>query len=137
MLLLACPPADLPGDSGDSTAPTDPEAPVIQSAEVVCYLHETGDRYYQWSALATATDPQGNSTIATFGTLAATAGTVSLGETPLACGDGNCQTSWREGQELDVECVNVDTYSFTFSVVDADGHASAPVEVAASQTTEP
>ncbi|MBM4367951.1 MAG: hypothetical protein FJ102_17190 [Deltaproteobacteria bacterium] len=137
LLLLGCPTAS--PDTGDTgtVAEVDPDAPVIQSASVSCYLHETGDRYYQWSALASATDPQGQSTIATFGTLAATAGEVDLGEVALACNDGDCLGSWREGQDISVECVNVATYAFTFVVEDIDGHASAPVTVSATQTTEP
>lgn len=137
LFLLAC-----PGDSKETgqpdTAPeVDPEAPVIESAEVSCYLHQTGETYYQWSALAFATDPQGQSTIATFGTLSAVANEVELGEILLACNDGDCLTSWREGQDISVECVNVASYAFTFVVEDIDGHASAPMTVSGAQTTEP
>lgn len=137
LFLLACP-ADTKESGDTDTAPeVDPEAPVIEDAAVSCYLHETGDKYYQWSALASATDPQGQSTIATFGTLSAAAGDVDLGEVLLACNDGDCLTSWREGQDIEVECVNVASYAFTFVVEDIDGHASAPVTVSGTQTTEP
>ncbi len=137
LLLLACPTGDKDSGVTDTASAVDPEAPVIESAAVSCYLHETGDKYYQWSALATATDPQGESTIETVGAVAATAGEVDLGEVLLACNNGDCLTSWREGQDIDVECVNVASYAFTFTVEDIDGHASSPVTVSATQTTEP
>jgi hypothetical protein len=129
----ACDTGAKPGDSADAV---DPNAPVIESASVQCYLHETGDKYYQWSALATASDPQGNNTISTTGTIDVRTEGGVVATTTLVCDtDGGCFASWIEGQ-IDVVCLEADKYEFDFTVTDDNGHESAVVTVVAEQTTE-
>ena len=131
------------GDTGDSRegetggTPADPNAPVVHSAEVSCYLHETGETYVQWTAGATATDKQGLSTIETIGRIEVSDAGGAIGTQLLVCADGACTGSWRDG-DMDIECDNVavTTYDFAFIVLDIDGHESAPFVVHGEKTTE-
>lgn len=139
LLIGACATADT-GDSGaveTGAAPADPNAPVVESAEVSCYLHETGETYVQWTAGATATDKQGLSTIETIGRIEVSDAGGAIGTQLLVCADGACTGSWRDG-DMDIQCdaVAVTTYDFAFIVVDIDGHESAPLVVHAEKTTE-
>ncbi len=125
------------GDSADTAPEADPNAPVVQSAQVSCYLHETGETYVQWSAGATATDKQGLSTIETLGRIEVSDAGGAIGTQLLVCAEGACTGSWRDG-DMDIECDNVavTTYDFAFIVVDIDGHESAPLVVHGEKTTE-
>ncbi len=138
-VLAGCPGGDSgdASDSSDSAVEVDPNAPVVQSAEVSCYLHETGETYVQWTAGATATDKQGLSTIETEGRIEVSDAGGTIGTQLLVCMGGQCTGSWRDG-DMDIECDNVavTTYDFAFIVVDIDGHESAPLVVHGEKTTE-
>lgn len=123
-------------DSADSgEAPVDPEAPIVESAEITCFLHTTGDTFTQWTGAATVSDPQGLSTIEPFGRVEIRDAGGDIGVVDLACADGACTTSWKD-DEFDVACdtVAVTTYDFAFIVTDIDGHDSAPLVVAGRKT---
>lgn len=136
VVLLACP-APEPVDSGDSAPVVDPEAPVVETARVTCAEHTTGETFTQWAGSATVTDPQGLSTIEAFGTLAVGDARGDLGSVDLLCADGACTASWRD-HDIDIECddIAVTTYDFAFTVVDTDGHVSAPLVVAGERVDE-
>ncbi len=138
-LLLALPGCPEGGESApeETAAVVDSEAPVVESATVTCFQHTTGEAFVQWTGNATASDPQGLSTIETFGTLAVRDARGDLGEASLVCADGACTTSWRD-HEFDIECdtIAVSTYDFAFRVVDHDGHESAELVVAGEKVEE-
>jgi hypothetical protein len=127
---------DSAGDSDEGGGGDPANQPVIESAEVFCYLHDTGDTYYQWAASAVASDPQGNNTIETLGTLDVLNAGAVVGTTSLVCVDGSCSTSWREGQ-LPASCLDIEAYRFAFTVTDIDGHESETVEVSGTKTEGP
>ncbi len=127
--LLGCP-GPAPGEAGETAEEVDPAAPVVESARVTCFDHTTGEAFVQWAASATVSDPQGLSTIETFGTLAVSDARGDLGSVDLLCADGACTASWRD-HDVDIECdaIAVTTYDFAFTVVDTDGHVSAALVV--------
>jgi len=129
-------PSDTAGPD-DSAAEPDPGAPVVESAEITCFRHTTGDRFTQWAGAATVSDPQGLSTIEVLGRVELSDARGELGTAPLTCADGACTTSWKD-DDYDVECdaVAVTTYDFAFVVVDQDGHESAPRVVQGQQLAE-
>lgn len=135
---LGCPAQ--PDSTGfpDTATPTDPNAPVVESAGVTCFLHETGEKYIQWTAAATVSDKQGDSTILTFGRIEMSDAGGEIGTTDLLCQEGACSGSWRD-DAFDLECdaIAVTTYDFAFVVLDIDGHESAPRVVHAEKTVEP
>ncbi len=128
--LWACATPGDSADTGDSAAAIDPAAPVVESAEITCFRHTTGDRFTQWAGAATVSDPQGLSTIEVLGRVELSDARGDLGTAPLTCADGACTTSWKD-DDYDLECdsVAVATYDFAFVVVDQDGHESAALIV--------
>jgi hypothetical protein len=139
-LAAGCPAGgETSGETGGETgAEVDPNAPVVEEATVTCFLHTTGEQFVQWNALATVSDPQGLSTIETFGTVVIRDARGELGSVDLVCTDGSCLTSWRD-HEFDIECdaIAATTYDFAFTVVDIDGHASAELIVPGEKVDEP
>lgn len=135
--LAACATGGADSDSAGGGDVADPEAPVVESAEVTCYLHSTGDVFTQWAGAATVSDPQGLSTIEPFGRVEISDAGGDIGVADLVCADGACTTSWKD-DDFDVECdtVAVTTYDFAFIVTDQDGHDSAPRVVSGTKTTE-
>ncbi len=137
LALMACSTSADTGDTADSGVPTDPAAPVVESASVTCYFHTTGDTFIQWNGIATVSDQQGLGTIEALGRVDVSDAGGAIGTVALACADGSCATSW-QGDDLDVECdaVAVPTYDFAFVVLDIDGHESAPVLASAEKTAD-
>ena len=126
--------------TGTTTSGTsDPDAPQILNADAWCYLHKTGDKYYQWALTAEITDPQGTETIPG---LLMDAVTVVFNGTdfasyPLTCADdGDCIGSFKEADD-GVACGNAAAYTIRFVVTDEDDNASAPYEVEGREGSSP
>ena len=134
VLLLGCPGAGTDtadsSDTGSGDSGVDPNAPVIDSADLYCYLHTTGDEFTQWVALATAHDKQGTDTIETLGRIDMSDAGGAIGTATLICESGSCSASWHDG-DYDVACdeTALPNYDFSFVVTDIDGNESAPVVI--------
>jgi len=128
--------ADDTGDTGQSVSD---DAPVVTSADAYCELHDVGDKYYQWTLQATATDPQGVDTIVRYDssqesnyTLVLSSAGGELARYGLTCADGTCFGSFKESED-GVACSNAESYTFQFVVSDEDGNKSASYDIAGRQ----
>jgi hypothetical protein len=127
--------ADTDAD-GDGDA--DSDAPWIEAADAYCYLHETGDQYYQWEVNCTADDPQGADTLKAFDAAMSKITVLNDGGTEIAnyalvCDDeGACFGSFKELDD-GISCANATSYTIRFQVADEDDNISAPFEVQGRQ----
>ena len=126
-------------DTADSGQQVSDDAPVVTSADAYCELHDVGDKYYQWTLQASATDPQGLDTIVRYDStqesnypLVLTSAGGKLARYGLTCADGNCFGSFKESED-GVACSNADTYTFQFVVSDEDGNKSASYDILGRQ----
>jgi hypothetical protein len=129
--------ADTDSDA-DSDGDADPDAPWIEAGDAYCYLHETGDQYYQWEVNCTADDPQGADTLKAFDAANSIITVLNDSGVPVAtyalvCDDeGACFGSFKENDD-GVSCANATSYTIRFQVADEDDNLSAPFEVQGRQ----
>lgn len=127
-ILLACTGTKDGDDSADSGAPVAAaDAPVITDPSAECFLHTTGEEYWQWELSAAVTDPDGAETIARTGTVGATSsGDEALAEITIVRQGEALFGSFKE-QDYDILCGDATTVRFAFTIADADGNLSQPV----------
>jgi len=129
--------ADTDSDA-DGDGDADPDAPWIEAADAYCYLHETGDQYYQWEVNCTADDPQGADTLKSFDAALNIVSILNDGGTEIAtyalvCTDeGMCVGSFKEADD-GVSCASASSYTARFQVADEDDNISAPFDVQGRQ----
>ncbi len=112
-------------DDSGNTGTSDDE-PVIESADVHCYLHSTGDQFYQWTMSAQVDDPQGRDTIEITNTVEAYLNDALQASYTLICPDtsGDCVGSFRE-TDNGILCSTASNYDFKFLIVDEDGNTAS------------
>ena len=114
-------------DSADTeTTGGNEESPSIESADVHCYLHSTGDQFYQWTMSAQVDDPQGRDTIEVINTVEAYLNGDLQASYSLVCPDtsGDCVGSFRE-TDNGILCSTASNYDFKFLIVDEDGNSAS------------
>ena len=119
------------GGGGGSGGDPDPDRPAIEAADAWCFLHETGDTRWIWSATATASDPQGADTLlpVTAQGIAVYAGGGTYDPQVLVCdADGSCTASWG-ADEAGMDCARPQDFTLVFTVLDEDAKRSVPFEV--------
>ncbi|HJN77799.1 MAG TPA: hypothetical protein QGF58_28025 [Myxococcota bacterium] len=121
--------SDDSGDTQDTQDEIDPLAPVIETCDAYCYLHQTGDENYQWKIECSVDDPDGVDNIWN-GRFEIEYSGARIADDKMACDDaGYCSGSFGETTH-EVYCDKADSYMFLVYISDWDEHESAPYKVA-------
>lgn len=126
-------------DGTDGAGGTDPDDPVVVSADAWCYQHSTGDTAWLWVVSATFNDPQGLDTINPLFEDGVTVlqGGSTVARYGMTCTDaGACSASFNEAAD-GVSCASATTYTLEVRVVDEDGNWSAPLALTGRQGSGP
>jgi len=104
-------------------------APTLRACDAWCYLHQTGDAYYQWLVSCDAEDPQGPLNLDDGSAWLPNTQGVEQRIFPMVCDEeGLCHTSFREDTS-GVSCADAPDYSFQVQIWDLDGNGSAVLTV--------
>lgn len=123
---------DQTSDTTDTDTPAEDTSPTILEGDAWCYIAEVGDAVEQWMFKATATDPQGASTLASFTPDAISfqdIGGTEISKLAIVCSPtGECTTS-ATSTTLGVGCSTPTNFQAVITVADEDGNLSAPITV--------
>lgn len=120
-------------DTGADTGEvTEPDAPVIQSCDAFCYLHETGEQFYNWRVECSVTDPQGVDNVWNGEVIVAQGQTTAHSDLVACDATGFCSASFTQDNSA-VQCAQASSYDFLVKVQDWDQNWSAPMKVQGRQ----
>ena len=123
---------DTDDDTGGGQLNDNLDAPVISTCDAFCYLHQTGDQYYNWRVECSATDPQGLENIWN-GEVIVAQGQNEVRTDLVACdATGFCSATFDE-PSTGVMCAQATSYDFIVKVQDWDQNWSKPVKVTGRQ----
>ena len=142
--LFACGEDEKENAEDSSTESTDTEEenpeeaikPTILEADTWCYVLESGDTVEQWLFKATATDPQGTETLASFTPDAISfqdIGGTEIASVAIVCDPAGQCTSSANSNTLGVGCSSPTNFQAVFTVSDTDGNVSEPMTVTGRQ----
>lgn len=125
--LLACREDDARDESAYVAPRIADDAPVISAATAECYLHTTGEGYWQWELAGKVTDPDGAETVARTGIAAASSGAGDVRAEVTFVRTGEALFGSFKETDYDILCGDAATITFVFTISDNDGNVSAPV----------
>lgn len=108
------------------------DAPKITTCDAFCYLHETGDTFYNWRVECNVDDAQGVSNVWN-GTVDIAKGSDPVANDLMACdATGYCSGTFREDL-YGILCSDASSYDFLIKIQDWDQNWSKPYKVAGRQ----
>lgn len=117
---------DTAGDSGDTEDIPDGVSPQLSNGDAYCYLHNTGEEFYQWAFSVDYTDPQGSTDVPRTGhdvDFLREGNVVKSATGVLICDNdqGWCIASFKEA-DYDIPCASAEDWTVRFTIYDYEGN---------------